>query len=301
MIHDLLKVLSGSDKETLKEDLTTQEQTELIGNCFGFISPVGGTGVSTLIFELGKYLSIHYRKRVCIVEASNISSTLYNKYTTKKSKEYEYTEDSISIKKEKSIADFLLTFDSSQDITYESSIENLSEVMLEIDKNFYITTFASDDIKSTFNIDYVKYIRFLEMLKNYFDIVLIDIPWSPSFEGCIGSVESASTIYTVLNDSTDLLPYYRMKRFFNLTGSSVKFNNLILTKVSDQTFINHFIEQVKNVNLISIVPFLFSLEENKNKDDLTSNLTPKDKKTFNSVLEEISNSIFSGTIKKEGE
>lgn len=299
MIKEILTMLSGNDNPVnsqTKEKIEQQEkETELIGNCFVFTSPAGGTGVSTVVSEIANILSTKYHKRTCIVEASQTGSSQFSKYLIKAKNQLEYDEDTIKVKKEKSIADFLLAFNPVD----ENEDMKLSEVILELDKNLYLTTFASSDIKSTFNVDYVKYIKYLEVLKNYFDIVLIDMHWNPAFEGCVGSVESATIVYTLLDDSTDLTPYYRMKNFFALTGSSYKFKNIILTKVSDEQFVKQFINHTKDINLITTIPYLFIIEENKNKKSIDLNMNTREKKLFNNSLEEIIQSLFKGVINKE--
>ena len=97
---------------------------------------------------------------------------------------------------------------------------------------FFIAPSPNDDIEDYFSFSIDDVSRVISMLKETFDVVLIDIPNNPGLEFCIGALMHCQKGFIIASERIDApRNIQKMMEFaFRITDNARSFNNLILAR-----------------------------------------------------------------------
>lgn len=238
-VGKLLERLSPTDR--IYEEL---ESRKILDNVIGFIPFSDSTDTSILITNIAALLA-KKGLNTCILDAKVFYPSIYKLLDCEAN-----TKGQGLIK-----------------VLRSDKVDLREEVNETKFKNLYILSSSPlDAIEEYFDFEMDDIERVINMLKDMFDMVLIDIPNIPPLEFCIASIKNCNVGFSVWSERVECPQ--NMNRFFEYIGSlgvgTSKFSNIIINNQHGFEYDKSIISEM-NMRLIAEFPFVpaainFSLE-----------------------------------------
>lgn len=234
-IIDFFKIFSGEEKP----QLTIPE----VNNVFGFYSPTGGTGVTTLVVNLATVLASH--QKVAVLDLDLFHPALFR---------YLIIEDGDEdAKLQHDVYDKFIT-EGGNIVSYghKTCVQNVT----------LFTTLPEADILRYCKMDYHGICTCIKDLSKVYDYVLLDVKGNLVQESVIAAIETATRMYTLIRPNVaDLENAYKDVSLLSLYSFGAKTKNLIQSPVSDAPMDAAEIKKDYNMDSILAIPYVKKVED----------------------------------------
>lgn len=222
------------------KSLSGEEKSKLIipevNNVFGFYSPTGGTGVSTMIVNVAAILASS--KKVAVLDLDVFHPSLFRFLMTEE-------DENTSLKFD--IYDkFIAEGTPAPQFGHKTRVDNIT----------LFTCLPEADIIRWCQIDYHGIKACIKELSRLYDYVLIDIKGNLVQEPVLAALEMSTRVYTFIRPCIgDLESVYKDSMLLNTYSFGAKTKNIIQSPVEDNPG-NEKLVQEYDLNLVCNVPFV---------------------------------------------
>lgn len=234
-IINFFKMFSGEEKP----QLTIPE----VNNVFGFYSPTGGTGVSTLVVNLATVLAS--RKKVAVLDLDLFHPALFRYFIVDGGGE--------DFKLQHDIYDkFIAAGEPVVSFGHKTCVQNVT----------LFTSLPEADIIRYCKMDYHGICACIKDLSRTYDCVLIDIKGNLLQESVIAAIETSTRVYTFIRPTAaDLENAYKDMAILSLYSFGAKTKNLIQSPVGTAPIDAAEIKKVYNMDSILAIPYVKKVED----------------------------------------
>lgn len=234
-IIGFFKMFSGEEKP----QLITPE----VNNVFGFYSPTGGVGSTTLIVNLATVLASH--KKVAVLDLDLFHPALFRYFIVDGGGEEYKLQHDIYDK-------FVAEGGAIINYGHRTCVPNVT----------LFTTMPEADIPRYCKMDYHGICTCIKDLSEAYDYVLVDIKGTLVQESVLAAIETSTRIYTLIRpNAADLENAYKDTAILSLYSFGAKTKNLIQSPVGARPMDATEIKRDYNLDSILAIPYVRKVEE----------------------------------------
>ena len=234
-IVNFLKLFSGEEKP----QLVVPE----VNNVFGFYSPSGGVGVTTLIANLAAVLATN--SKVAILDLDVFHPGLFRYFIIENTDKCDQLEHDIYDK-------FLAGSGNIASYGHKTIVDNIT----------LYTCMPEADIVRYCKMDYEGICTCIKDLSKVYDYVLIDIKGTFLQETVLAAIETSTRVYTLIHPTiADIENAYKDLRILSAYSFGAKTKNIIQSPVSSAPLDAGEIKKYYKMDSILAIPYVKKVEE----------------------------------------